>query len=171
MTNFLYPGAYVDSAFKIDYEYLWKRGFRGLLFDVDNTLTMHNVDAERREANFFVHLRKLGFKTVILSNNKRERVEPFAKLLKTPFIHRAHKPLSRAYINAMKMIGTNIDNTLFVGDQLYTDIVGANVVGLKSILVRPISSKEAFWIKLKRIIEIPVLAMYKINHKINDINF
>ena len=171
MTNFLYPGAYVDSAFTIDYKKLWEKGFRGLLFDVDNTLTMHNVEAEKREANFFVHLRKLGFKTVILSNNKKERVEPFAKLLKTPFIHRAHKPLSRAYIKAMKMIGTNVNNTLFVGDQLYTDIVGANVVGLKSILVRTISPKEAFWIKLKRIIEVPVIALYKINHKKNDINF
>ena len=64
-----------------------------------------------------------------------------------------------------------MNNTLFVGDQLYTDIVGANVVGLKSILVRPISPKEAFWIKLKRIIEVPVIALYKINHKKNDINF
>ena len=169
MRSLLFPDAYCDSAFKIDYKKLWEKGIRGLLFDVDNTLTMHNVKAEKKEAKFFEHLRKIGFKTVVLSNNSERRVAPFANMLKTPYIHRARKPSSKGYRKAMDMIGTDIHNTLFVGDQLYTDIVGANRVGLKNILVRPISSKEAFWIKIKRIFEIPVIAMFEAGHKRNHI--
>ena len=69
------------------------------------------------------------------------------------------------------MIETNKDNTLFIGDQLYTDIMGANIAGLKSILVRPISSHESSFIKVKRIIEKPVVSLYELSHKKNHINF
>ena len=64
-----------------------------------------------------------------------------------------------------------MEDTIFIGDQLYTDIVGANRAGVKSILVRPISSKEAFWIKMKRVIEKPVIAAYEMTHKKNVITF
>ena len=92
-------------------------------------------------------------------------------MLKTPFVSRAKKPLSSGYLRAMHMIGTTVSNTLFVGDQLYTDIMGANRIGLKNILVRPISPQEAFWIRIKRIFEIPVIAMYEATHKRNDLLF
>ncbi len=171
MKKLLFPGGYFDSAFSIDYKKLWDKGFRGIMFDIDNTLTVHNERAEKKEADFFKKLRKIGFRTVVLSNNSKKRVEPFANMLKTPFVSRAKKPLSSGYLRGMHMIGTNISNTLFVGDQVYTDIIGANRIGLKNILVRPISSKEAFWIKFKRIFEIPVIAMYEATHKRNDFIF
>ena len=171
MKRVLFPGGYFDSVFDIDYKMLWERGFRGLLFDVDNTLTIHNERAEKKESDFFKYLRKIGFRTVILSNNSKKRVEPFANLLKTPFVSRAKKPLSSGYLRAMHMIGTNVSNTLFVGDQVYTDIVGANRIGLKNILVKPISSKETMWIRVKRIFEIPVIAMYEASHKRNKLIF
>lgn len=168
MKRVLFPDGYFDSAFDIDYKKLWDKGFRGLMFDIDNTLTVHNERAEKKEAAFFKHLRNIGFKTVVLSNNSKQRVEPFANMIKTPFVSRAKKPLSSGYLRAMHILGTNISNTLFVGDQLYTDIIGANRIGLKNILVRPISSKEAFWIRIKRIFELPVIAMYEASHEMNS---
>lgn len=171
MKRVLFPDAYYDSVFHIDYKKLWKEGIRGLLFDIDNTLTIHNERAEKKEAAFFKHLRKIGFRTVLISNNSKKRVEPFANMIKSPFVSRAKKPLSSGYLRAMHMIGTNISNSLFIGDQLYTDIIGANRIGLKNILVRPISPKEAFWIKLKRIFEIPVITMYETRYKKNNLSF
>ena len=171
MRHILFPDAYYDSTFSIDFKELRSKGYKGLLFDIDNTLTMHNVHAQEKEIKFFEHLRSLGFKTVVMSNNSKERVAPFAKLLNTRYISRAQKPLSWAYNKAMDMIGTSIEDTIFIGDQLYTDIVGANRAGVKSILVAPISSKEAFWIKMKRVIEKPVIAVYEMTHKKNVITF
>ncbi len=171
MKHLLFPDAYYDSTFDIDYKALKKMGFLGLLFDIDNTLTIHNVKAEKKEARFFDYLHRLGFRTVVMSNNSKDRVAPFAKMLGTSYISRAQKPLPWGYRKAMEMIETNKDNTLFIGDQLYTDIMGANIAGLKSILVRPISSHEASWIKMKRIIEKPVISLYEVGHKKNNINF
>ena len=171
MKRVLFPDGYFDSVFDIDYKKLWEKGFRGLMFDIDNTLTVHNERAEKKEAEFFKKLRKIGFRTVVLSNNSKKRVEPFANMIKSPFVSRAKKPLSSGYLRGMHMIGTNVSNTLFVGDQVYTDIVGANRIGLKNILVKPISTKETVWIRMKRIFEIPVLTMYKATHKKNLLLF
>ncbi|MBS4899684.1 MAG: YqeG family HAD IIIA-type phosphatase [Clostridiales bacterium] len=171
MKHVLFPSAYFDSTFAINFRELRSKGYNGLLFDIDNTLTMHNVRAQEKEVNFFEHLKTLGFKTVLMSNNSKERVEPFARLVNTKYISRAQKPLSWAYNKAMDMIGTSVEDTIFIGDQLYTDIVGANRAGVKSILVHPISSKEAFWIKMKRVIEKPVIAAYEMTHKKNVITF
>lgn len=171
MKRVLFPDGYFDSVFDIDYKKLWEKGFRGLMFDIDNTLTVHNERAEKKEAEFFKKLRKIGFRTVVLSNNSKKRVEPFANMIKSPFVSRAKKPLSSGYLRGMHMIGTNVSNTLFVGDQVYTDIVGANRIGLKNILVKPISTKETVWIRMKRIFEIPVLTMYEATHKKNLLLF
>ena len=171
MKRVLFPDGYFDSVFNIDYKKLWDKGIRGLMFDVDNTLTVHNERAEKKEAEFFNKLRKIGFRTVILSNNSKARVEPFASMLKTPFVSRAKKPLSSGYLRGMHIMGTSVSNTLFVGDQVYTDIVGANRIGLKNLLVKPISPKETLWIRMKRIFEIPVIAMYEAAHKKNKLLF
>lgn len=167
MKRVLFPDGYFDSVFSIDFKRLWEMGYRGLMFDVDNTLTVHNDRARKKEADFFKYLRKIGFRTVILSNNSKGRVEPFANHLKTPFVSRAKKPLSSGYLRGMNIMGTNVTNTIFIGDQIYTDIVGANRLGIKNILVKPISPKETLWIRMKRIFEKPVLSMYEAKHKIN----
>lgn len=169
MRHILFPTAYFDSIFSIDFVHLRKKGYLGLLFDIDNTIAMHNVHATEKEIKFFEHLKKLGFRTVVISNNNAKRVEPFAKKLKTSYIAKAQKPLSWAYNKAMDMIETTTENTIFIGDQLYTDIVGANRSGVKSILVNPISKREAYWIRLKRGVEMPVIKLYEVFHKKNKL--
>ena len=134
--------------------------YRILLFDVDNTLVPHGAPADKRSIELFDHLRSLGFSTCILSNNKEPRVAPFAKEVNSPYLFKGGKPSRKGYRKAMQVMKTGQDNTLFIGDQLFTDVWGARRTGLYSILVKPINPKEEIQIVLKRYLEAIVLWFY-----------
>ncbi len=155
-----YPDRYEDFACGIDFAGLYERGFRGILFDVDNTLVPHGAPADRQSIALFERLHGMGFSTCLISNNKEPRVAPFAKALHTDYVFKAGKPGRRGYLEGMERMGTDMGNTLFVGDQLFTDVWGANRAGLFSILVKPIDPKEEIQIVLKRYPEKIVLFFY-----------
>lgn len=157
-----YPDDYMDSAYEIDYEGLYQEGYRGVLFDIDNTLATHGGPADSRVVELFQRLRRIGFRSCLLSNNKRERVESFNDSIGGYFIEDAHKPSARGYEKGMELMGTAQENTLFVGDQIFTDIYGAKRAGIRNILVKPIHPKEEIQIVLKRYLERIVLHFYKI---------
>lgn len=161
----LYPGAYVDSTYGIDFEKLYKRGYRGVVFDIDNTLVPHGAPADERAILLFRRLHSMGYSTMLLSNNKEPRVEPFRKAVGTKAICKAGKPKPSGYRRAMAQMGTNRTNTLFVGDQIFTDVVGANIAGMMTIMVKPIHPKEEIQIVLKRIPEKLILFFYGIHRK------
>lgn len=110
---------------------------------------------------FFKNLRDIGFKTCLISNNKEKRVLPFAKAVNSKYIYKANKPSKRGYIKAMELLEVKDTQTVFIGDQIFTDIWGANSAGVYSILVDPISPKEEIQIVLKRYLERIVLFFYK----------
>jgi HAD superfamily phosphatase (TIGR01668 family) len=155
-----YPREYMNSAYGIDYEALYGKGFRGILFDIDNTLVPHDAPAEARSVELFERLRAMGFSTCLISNNKEPRVTPFAEIMKTPYVYKAGKPSRRGYREGMERMGTDEGNTLFIGDQLFTDVWGANRTGIYSILVKPMNPKEEIQIVLKRYLEKIVLYFY-----------
>lgn len=155
-----YPNRYVDSTYSINFQELYDKGYRGLIFDIDNTLVKHGADADDRAIALFADLKKIGYRICLLSNNKIERVERFNNVVQVQYIHDAHKPSKKNYQKAMDIMNTNISNTLFIGDQLFTDIYGANRVGLNTILVKPIDKKEEIQIVLKRYLEKIVLYFY-----------
>ncbi len=155
-----YPDEYLDSAYDIDYEKLYREGYRGLLYDIDNTLVPHGEPADPRAVALFEKLKKIGFRSCFISNNKKERVEPFAKAVREKYIEMAHKPSLSGYRKAMALLGTDEKNTVFIGDQLFTDIWGANRAGIRTILVKPIHPKEEIQIVLKRYFERIVLYFY-----------
>ena len=159
--SFLYPGEYIDSTYSIDFDKLYKEGYRGIIFDIDNTLVTHGSPADERAIALFKHLKELGFSCLVLSNNKEPRVKSFAKQVGIKYIYKAEKPKPSGYRAAMERLGTDTKNTLFVGDQIFTDIIGANLTGIRSILVAPIDPHEEIQIVLKRFIEKPVIACYK----------
>ena len=161
MFETFYPGNYVDSAYEIPYEKLYERGYRGIIFDVDNTLVPHGAPADARAIELFERLRAIGFSTCILSNNKEPRVSQFADKVGSPYIFKGGKPSRKGYERAMERMKTDRDTTLFVGDQLFTDVWGANRTGLYSILVKPINPKEEIQIVLKRYLEAVVLMFYR----------
>ena len=161
MFKAFYPKKDFNSVKDINFDGLRKKGYKAVLFDVDNTLVPHGAPADKAMIEFFARLHNDGFKTCLISNNKELRVQPFAKAVGTQYIYKAGKPLASGYEKAMELLGTNRNNTLFVGDQLFTDILGANRAGIYSILVKPIHPKEEIQIVLKRYLEKIVLFFYR----------
>ncbi len=161
MLQRFYPGEYLDSTYKIDFEELYRQGYRGLIFDIDNTLVPHGAKADARAKALFERLRRLGYDCCLLSNNKEARVKLFNDDVQVRYIYDAHKPSVKNYNRAMELMGTDRINTIFVGDQIFTDVYGANRAGIRTILVKPIHPKEEIQIVLKRYLEKIVLFFYR----------
>ena len=149
------------STYVIPFEQLYEQGYRGVIFDIDNTLVPHGAPADERARKLFQRLSDIGFATCLISNNQEGRVKMFNRDIGTRYIYNAHKPSTKNYIRAMEMMGTDRGNTLFVGDQLFTDVWGAKRAGIHNILVKPIYPKEEIQIVLKRYLERIVLHFYK----------
>lgn len=167
MWKMLYPDTYIESTYDIDFQRLYEQGYRGVLFDIDNTLVPHDAPASEAAIAFFDKLHKIGLETCLISNNKEPRVKSFSEKVGAKYVFKAGKPLPKGYIEGMKRMHTKQDSTLFVGDQIFTDILGANRAGIYSILVKPIHPKEEIQIVLKRYLEKIVLFFYfrKINRR------
>ncbi|MEE0955658.1 MAG: YqeG family HAD IIIA-type phosphatase [Eubacterium sp.] len=155
-----YPDEWVDSAYHIPYQDWYDKGKRGLIYDVDNTLVPHGAPATEESVALFKRLHEMGFKTLLISNNRKARVEPFAKAMETDFISLANKPFEKNYHAGCRMMGLSEEQVLFIGDQLFTDVWGAKKAGIYSILVDPINPKEEIQIVLKRRLEKVVLRKY-----------
>ena len=167
MYQSLFPSDDYDSAYDIDYYSYYEKGYRGVLFDVDNTLVEHGEPVTIRAIELFGRLKETGFKTCIISNNKEYRVKPLADALESDYVYKAGKPSARGYLEGMEHMGTDARTTLFVGDQIFTDILGANRAGIHSILVKPVAKHEEIQIVLKRRLEYFVLKKYyKLKKKI-----
>ncbi len=161
MFQVFYPDAYVASTYVIDFEALYEKGYRGIIFDIDNTLVPHGAPADERAVRLFERLRKTGFDMCLISNNQEPRVKPFADKVKSKYVFDAHKPSTKNYKKAMGLMHTDETSTIFIGDQLFTDVWGAKRSGIRSILVKPIHPKEEIQIVLKRYLEKIVLYFYK----------
>ncbi len=161
MLKRFYPDRLENSTYDIDFERLYKKGYRGVIFDIDNTLVEHGKDADERAKELFQRLKAIGMKSCLISNNKEKRVKRFNKDIQTYYIYDAKKPSTKNYKKAMKMMDTTLQSTIFIGDQLFTDVWGAKRCGMDNILVRPIDKKEEIQIVLKRYLEAVVLYFYK----------
>ncbi|MFV0465115.1 MAG: YqeG family HAD IIIA-type phosphatase [Lachnospiraceae bacterium] len=161
MSNILYPDEYLESAYQINFRQLYHKGYRGVIFDIDNTLVPHGAPADARSITLISDLKKMGYQVVLMSNNRKERVKSFQKNMRVPYIWKAGKPNPKNYRRSMRIMKTNHKNTLFVGDQIFTDISGANLAKIRTILVKPINPQEEIQIVLKRYLERIVLLFYK----------
>lgn len=160
MLQCFYPDRYLQSAYDIDYEKYYQEGYRGVIFDIDNTLVMHGAPADERSKELIARLKELGFQIMLLSNNKEPRVKMFNDEVQVSYIFKAGKPGKGGYLKAMERMGTTTKNTFFVGDQLFTDVWGARRCKIHSILTQPIDPKEEIQIVLKRYLEKIVLFFY-----------
>lgn len=161
MLKRFFPQKYYDSIYSISIEQLHSKNIKGIIFDIDNTLAPFDIkDPDEKIKNFFSMLQSEGFKVSLVSNNRGNRVEVFNKDLKLPAVSRAAKPSLRGLIKAMKLMGTDVATTAFVGDQLFTDVWAGNRMGVYSILVKPISDRDEWTVKLKRGLEKIVLSIY-----------
>lgn len=151
--SYLYPNRYFDKKEDVPFEKYYEKGFRGVIFDIDNTLVPHDAPADEEAIIFIKKLKKIGFRICLLSNNDEKRVAAFNEPLQVEYIYKANKPFRSGYERAMQILNTDKENTLFVGDQIYTDVWGAKRTGIFSILLDPINPKEEIQIILKRIPE------------------
>ena len=161
MLEVFYPKKMLDSAYEIPYETMYERGIRGVIFDIDNTLVPHGAPADERALDLFRRFHQMGMKTCLLSNNKEPRVAAFAAQVDSPYIYKGGKPARGGYEKAMALMGTDRQTSLFVGDQLFTDVYGANRARIYGILTKPIHPKEEIQIVLKRRLEAVVLYFYR----------
>ena len=159
------PDECIGSAYDIDYESLYEQGYRGIIYDIDNTLVPHDAPADERAIGLFGRLSEIGFSCLLLSNNKEPRVKGFADDVGALYIHKAGKPGRRGYLRAMEKLKTDRETTIFIGDQLFTDVYGAKRSGIRNILVEQIDKKEEIQIVLKRVLERIVMRAYRKKHR------
>ena len=154
MKKLLKPDMKVKSIFEIPLDNLYERGFHNLIIDLDNTVTEWNgMDVCDSTAGWFQELRKRGFNACLVSNNLGERVFTIARRLGIPSINKAAKPRRRAFRQALDILDSGKYNTAVVGDQIFTDVLGGNRMGLFTILVDPINPKEFVGTRIMRIFE------------------
>lgn len=156
----LYPDIYIGSITQITASMLSEMGMEAVVLDVDNTLVPHNDPEPTKEVwEFLSDMKEGGIKLCVVSNNRKERVEPFCKKLGIEyFVWDALKPRAYGYLKAAERMGIKPENTAAIGDQIFTDIWGGNRAGCLTILVEPIKlGNEGAFIAFKRLLEKIVL--------------
>ena len=157
----VYPKEYVNSVIEIDIKLLMKNNIKGLILDVDNTLIDYNQNIPEGIEEWVQMLKKQDIKFCILSNsNNEEKIKKVSKKLEIPYLFFAKKPFKKGFIKAKKILDLKEENIGMVGDQVFTDVVGANRMKMVSILVKPIDKKDHLPTKIQRVFEKPVIYKY-----------
>lgn len=158
----LYPNEYLDSVKDITLELLNKNNIKGLILDVDNTLINLDRKMPAGVSNWAKELKENGIKICILSNsNVVEKVTSVAKIIDVPYIFFGKKPLKSGFKRAQSLLKLNAENIAVVGDQIFTDVLGANRCKMFSILVKPIEEKDYLITKIKRPFEKFIIKRYE----------
>lgn len=165
MLEQFYPYEYAQSVFGIDYEKLYALGYRGLIFDVDNTLVHHGDPSTEEVDSFLLGLQSRGFKIVLLSDNEASRLESFTANTHIPFVSDAEKPSPKGYEMALGKLGLQRSEIIVIGDQIFTDIRGANASGFASILVHYVTVPGQR-VGKRRYIEKALLALWRRNKRL-----
>lgn len=152
------PTWMVESIYHITPEQLKKEGIKVILADLDNTLiAWNNPEATVETLEWIQLMNENNIRVMILSNNTRKRVGKVATILNLEFIHFAMKPFQRGFKKAYRKSQVEKEELLMVGDQILTDIKGANQAGIRSVLVRPILDSDAWNTKVNRFIELQIM--------------
>ncbi|GAB3795216.1 YqeG family HAD IIIA-type phosphatase [Virgibacillus kimchii] len=162
------PNEHVKSIFEIQPEALKKKGIKGIITDLDNTLVAWDVkDATPEVIKWFELMKNHDIKITIISNNKQDRVRIFSEPLATPFVYSARKPLSRAFKTAAKEMELKKEEVVVIGDQILTDVLGGNYAGFYTILVVPIVKTDGKITRINRQIERRILNYMRRKGKIS----
>jgi HAD superfamily phosphatase (TIGR01668 family) len=148
------PDIYQKSIFTIDYKKLKNRGIKCIIFDVDNTLAPITIFKPTRKVKDLIeHLKEIGFRVVIMSNASKKRLIQFKEVLEVDCAASSKKPFRFKFNRVLKEYNYKVNEVAIIGDQLVTDIFGGNRVGITTILINPISSKDRFITNITRFFE------------------
>lgn len=155
----LKPDFIFNTFLDITPSFLKENNIKALLLDVDNTLTgEHKSKALRKGApEWFALMRENGISLMILSNAKSKRAKAFGESIGLPAVGMSAKPLPFGYLKAVKALGVKRSETAMVGDQIFTDILGANALGIKTILVTDITPEKPLSFRIRRALEKKIL--------------
>lgn len=158
----LYPKAYLENVTKINVEFLNKNNIKALILDVDNTLIDYYKNLLNGIEEWTINMKQQGIYLHILSNsNHEEKVKKVADTLQIPYLYFAKKPFKKGFYTIQKKLNLPTQQIAVVGDQIFTDIIGANRCNMYSILVKPIQEKDILVTKLKRPIENYIIKRYE----------
>lgn len=161
MLNKCYPDFCVKSVWELDEAFYEKNGIKAVIFDIDNTLVVHREAEPTKEVlEYFEFLKSKGIKYAIVSNNSQKRVDLFCKNLGVPYACRALKPRRKHLRRMVKALDVPKENVCFVGDQVFTDMLGANRMGFVSVMVVALGENETGFVAFKRIFEKMVMNKY-----------
>ena len=150
----LVPDQVLGSVLDIDFQHLKKKNLLGLLIDIDNTLVRWEKSSiDEQFAQWVGDAKEKGFRICLVSNALEKRVQSFAEYLDVPAVARAWKPSQKAFLRGIRKLNMEKDKVAVVGDQLFTDVLGGNRLGLHTILINPLSSQELKTTKLMRKLE------------------
>lgn len=162
----LYPKQYLNKVTDITEDFLIENNIKGIILDVDNTLIYYNRELLKDVDLWCKDLLEKGIKLCIVSNsNKKEKVKMVAGKLNIQYISFGMKPLKRGLNKARKILKLPSKNIAVVGDQLFTDVLGANRSGMYSILVKPLEEKDIFITRIKRPMEEAIIKKYLKNRE------
>ncbi|MCC8069277.1 MAG: YqeG family HAD IIIA-type phosphatase [Ruminococcus sp.] len=160
------PTIALQTVCDISLDILREFDVQALILDVDNTLTTHDNPNVKQEVLDWLNVMKSnGVKLMIVSNNYPERVQPLASMLGIDFVSRGQKPLPKGFSEACRRLNVPKENICAVGDQIFTDILGANLKGIKSIFVFPMEYETTTFFKVKRTLEKPLLPKKLYQHR------
>ena len=156
------PDYYFDDIYCITPAFLAEHGVRALIMDIDNTLvTYDDADPTERVLAWFDTMVAEGISLSFVSNNHKERVERFNSKLGYFATYDSSKPSRKALRRAIAAMGSTIENTVMIGDQVFTDVYAGKRLGLRTILVKPIKDKTTLFVRTKRFLERPILWIYR----------
>lgn len=154
MLNKFIPDIYQKSIYEINYKKLKNIGIKCLIFDLDNTIApLNNKKPTKKLKDLIEELKDMKFKVIILSNSPKKRVEPFKDILAVDSAYFSFKPLKKKYKKILNIYNFKPYQIAAIGDQLLTDIWGANRMEFTSILVNPIGTTDYAVTKINRFIE------------------
>lgn len=157
----VYPNFYCNNVREITLEFLKQNKIKGIILDVDNTLIDYYRKFEDGTIEWVKNLKDAGIKFCIVSNsNKLDKVTYVAKILDIPFFHFAKKPFKSGFLKAKEKMDLSVENIAAIGDQIMTDVIGANRCKMFSILVKPIHEKDIIITRIKRPIENKIIKNY-----------
>ncbi len=157
-----YPKSYFKNILEIDMNFIEKNNIKAILLDIDNTMIDTDNNILDGLEDWVEEAKKHGIKICILSNtNKKKKAEKMSKKLEVPYIYFAKKPFKFGFNRAKKIVQENSENIAVIGDQILTDVLGANRSHMYSILVEPLAEKDIFVTRFNRLIERQILKKYK----------
>lgn len=159
----LCPQRWVESVTEIDPKALWDSGFRAVLLDLDNTLVpWQGSDIAPQRRAWVEDLKQMGFKLCLVSNTRHgRRLVHLSQVFGIPYVKRAWKPRKKGFRDALELLGCRPEETCMVGDQMFTDVLGGNRMGLFTIMVRPMARREFLGTKISRAAEWALLRHYR----------